>query len=155
MKRLQRLVQMDVAPKIDATEMGDALDANRLASTWLPDHAYSVNDVIHPATPNGHRYVCIRPGTSAHVDGGFHFWPRSDGGTIGEVAATPTDPALLWQEVGPAYPSTYDVRQAAYDLWDLKVQKASQFITDGDVSFHQVYDHCVEQRDYLAPIGVY
>lgn len=153
LKQLQRYVPIDVVPKLNDDDYKDALAANQRARTWAIDTQYNLGDVMQPPSPNGRRYVCEQPGTSAHVDPGFWFWPRSTGGTVQETATPPSDPALVWREMGPQYPSVYDVRQAAYELWDLKAQKATQFIKDGDLDYEQVYTHCCEMRDSLAPVG--
>lgn len=148
--RLLSYVPVDKAPKLGEDEWKAKLTI--CASTWTPATAYNVGDEVMPPIRNGHRYVCVVPGTSAATDPGFYFWSRSRGGSMQEVATPPTTPALVWIENGPQYPSAYDVRQAAYECWDLKAQKAAAFIQDGDTHFEQVYAQCVKMRDSFAPL---
>jgi len=65
-----------------------------------------------------------------------------------------SDPALVWQEDGLEWLNVYDVRQAAYECWDLKLRKTSQYFQQGDVHMEQVNKHCTAMRDSFTPIVV-
>jgi hypothetical protein len=145
-------VPVDKTPKLGEDEWKARLVANKSAGVWLVNSFYNVGDETMPPIRNGHRYRCAVPGTSQAVDPGYYFWPQSSGASVQEVSTPPSTPALVWTENGPQYPSAYDVRQAAYECWDLKVQKAAAFVQDGDIHFEQVYAHCKEQRDFFTPL---
>lgn len=151
---LTEYLQPTVAPVLTTTantgEVDVILDRNRKARTWVAATAYVVGDVIVPITRNGHRYRCIQPGTSGTTPA-FTFWPTSSGATVTEGSS---NPILTWQEDGSDAANIYDVRRAAYEGWRLKAQKASQFIQAGDLSFHQVYEHCLDMMDKFRTVMI-
>lgn len=153
LKQVLRFVQPDIVPKLDDSEIEEALDSNVRQVTWVVATAYKFGAVVRPPTPNGFRYRCVVPGTSQDTDPGYYFWTQTPNSQLQDLSSTATAPILTWQNDGPEYSSAYDVRQSAYELWDLKLQKASQFIKDGDLNFDQVFTHCMTMRDSFAPLG--
>ena len=147
---LNEWAQMDVVPLLLEPEIEAILDRCKRASIWTSATAYNPNDIILPTVRTGHRYRCIVSGTSGATEPftGDDRWPTSAGATV-----TETGSLLTWKEDGPEYPSLYDVRQAAYECWDLKTRKASQFMQTGDLHFEMVYSQCVKQRDNFTPMG--
>lgn len=144
-------VQPDVVPQLTATELEDILLKHKRGSTWAASTAYSVGDVILPTVRTGHRYRAIVGGTSGATEPyvGSNRWPTDEGATVEEGSSSPK---LKWQEDGLEYANIYDVRAAAYECRDLKVQKASQFILAGNLHMQQVYQQCKAERDALAPV---
>lgn len=65
--------------------------ANSFATTWLATTAYTVGQVVRPATGNGHLYMCTVAGTSL---GSTPTFPTGSGVDVAE-AAGPT-----WSEIG-------------------------------------------------------
>lgn len=235
---LREYAQISVAPAItDASatdELQTILDSSRIkrASTWTPNTAYFVDDVILPTVRNGHRYRCTVSGVSASttqtsvqslvvtaggsaytsvptvtftggggsgaaataiVSGGIivylfitnrgsgytsaptvgftggggsgatatasllgtePYWPKNQGGQIGDGSSGVDGLVLTWKEDGPEYSNIYDVRHAAYEAWMLRASKASQFIKAGDLSMNEMYDHSLKQAQYYGSISL-
>lgn len=57
---------------------------------WVASTSYSLDDVVIPTTPNGHKYKCTTAGTS---DSSEPTWPTGSGGTVG-------DGSVVWTEIG-------------------------------------------------------
>lgn len=152
LSRLTRWVQPDTAPVLTQAEIEATLDDNRRASVWTAATAYVPGDVIVPTVRTGHRYRCIVGGTSGTAEPytGSDRWPTTQGATVTDGASSPL---LTWQEDGPEYTNLYDVRQAAYECCDLKVQKSAQFIQAGDLHMQMVHEHWIKQRDSFMPMG--
>lgn len=149
---LSEWAQINVAPTLTETEIEVILERNKRARTWTSATPYVPGDVVHPPTANGRRYVCQIGGTSGTTNPfANEIWRTFAGSIISEGSS---DPLLTWQEAGPAYPNIYDLRQAAYECWDLRVRRAVQFIDAGDVKMSQVHDHSVRMRDSFAPMGL-
>lgn len=148
---LVRLAQPDAAPTISATELEEILLKHKRATTWAAATAYAVGDVILPTVRTGHRYRAVVGGTSGATEPytGSNRWPTHEGATVEEGSSSPK---LKWQEDGLEYANIYDVRAAAYECWDLKAKKASQFILSGDLHMEQVYQQCKSEREMLAPV---
>jgi hypothetical protein len=66
--------------------------ATQLISAWTAAHAYSLNDLVQPTTPNGHYYKATVAGTSAAVT--EPTWV-TNGGTNADGAG-----ALVWTDQG-------------------------------------------------------
>lgn len=154
-------VQPDLDPKLTkgngtAPDLNQELDQiivnSARASLWAANHAYAYGDVILPNARNGHRFLCVRPGTSGTTE---PTWPTGTGATQSEGTGVNS---LLWQEAGPDFKSIYDLRRAKYEALDLKVQRAavrSQTITDGRGQANSyLYLDLVRERDKYRPVGV-
>ncbi len=135
----------------DTSTLETILDRNKPASTWLPNTAYAFNAIMMPPVRNGFRYRCIVTGTSQATDPGFYFWPKTQ---LARVTDGISNPALVWQNDGSEWGSVYDARQAAYECWDMKYRKASQYFAQGQVHMEMVTKHCQEMRDSFAPLVV-
>ena len=142
--------QINVAPVLEQSEIEAILDRCKRASTWTSLTAYNPGDVILPTVRTGHRYICVIGGTSGATEPftGNDRWPITQGSKVTETGST-----LTWQEDGPEYRSLYDVRQAAYECWDLKTRKATQFVQAGDLHMEMVFSQCAKQRDNFMPMG--
>lgn len=94
---------------------------------------------------------------TAVITGPEPFWPRhryNQGARIADGSSGVDGYTLTWIEDGPQYDNVYDVRQAAHECWLLKAAKASQFVKAGDISFEQVYDHCMTEAARFASLGM-
>lgn len=137
---LSEWVQIDVAPKLEETEIEIILDRCKRASTWASATNYDPGDVVLPTTRNGHRYRATVGGRSGATE---PSWSTTDYSKLDEGSS---DPNLRWIEDGPDYGNVYDLRRAAYECWALKERKATQFISAGELNFGQVYEHCHSQK---------
>jgi hypothetical protein len=147
MTTLYEWAQINVAPVLEEAELETILDRNQRASTWTTVTAYFPGDVVIPTLPNGRRYICRIGGTSGTSDPfSGQTWQSSRSTVI-------TDDGVTWQEDGPAYPNIYDLRQSAYECWDLRVRRAAQFVKTGEIEMQQVHDHSVAMRDNFTPMG--
>lgn len=147
---LMEWAQIEVAPVLEQSDIEAILDRCKRASTWTSLTAYNPGNVILPTVRTGHRYRCVVGGTSGATEpftGSVVTWPTTAGAKVYDGTT------LVWQEDGPEYRSLYDLRQAAYECWDLKTRKATQFIQAGDLNMQMVYSHCKEQRDSFTPMG--
>jgi hypothetical protein len=61
---------------------GSTPDAN---PAFIVSHAYNLNDVVHPITPNGYDYKVTTAGTSASTE---PVWPTAPGSTVVSGTAT-------------------------------------------------------------------
>lgn len=143
-------IQPDAEPALLAEEVEGLLDKNRRASFWLPSTAYTVGDVILPATLNGHRFRCTRSGTSGTTE---PTWPSNDRAKIGDGSG-----GLQWQEDGPDYKNVFDVRAASYAGCLLHRTKAATLhdvrSSSSEYSESQVYDHWGEVAKQFRPVGI-
>lgn len=151
LSELSEKVQIAVAPVLTLLEIQQILYRNKRAVVRANSTAYIVNQLMMPSPRNGHRFRCVVSGTSATADPYLTYrWPTTQGARVSEGTNSPT---LTWVEDGPEYANIYDVRQAAHECWLLKARKASQFIQTGDLNFHQVYDHCVEEAGRVGSLS--
>lgn len=150
-------VQMDVVPVISFPELETEVDRARIARTWAASTSYSIGDRVVPVVRNGHFYEAVQPGTSQSGAKAYTDWPPVSGLQFIDGSS---DPVLTWAEGGDDLfnptifgleRNIYDVSRAARNLWLMKARKATQFIQAGDLSFQQVYDHCVEQAEKFYP----
>jgi hypothetical protein len=150
--QLLEYAQAGVVPILTTTattgEVDVILDRNKRASTWVAATAYTFGQIVQPTTRNGHKYRCIVGGTSGSTE---PSWLKGQGLTLSDGSSSP---ALTWEENGPEFSNVYDIRQAAYECWNLKLGKASQFADVGSVKFSQIVDNCTKMRDSFAPLGV-
>jgi len=151
-------VQPEAAPTLTTGQIELEVDRAKIASTWQPNTLYKRDAVVVPDTRIGHSFRCIQSGTSGSVwvspvlalvqSSGFQF---SDGNS---------DPVLVWEEIGTdrfnggidgAEFNVYDIGRASQQCWAIKERLASQFISEGDVSFQELYEHCREQVGRFRP----
>ena len=145
-------VQIAVAPTLTMPEIETILNRNKRAVTRANSTAYTVNQIMMPSPRNGHRYRCTVSGISATADPFLNYrWPLVQGTRVSEGTSTPT---LTWVEDGPEYANIYDVRQAAYECWLLRANKASQFIQTGDLKIDQMYQHAMAQAGRFGSLGI-
>lgn len=152
-------VQPNVEPALSTGEIELEVDRARLCSTWQPNTAYKIGDVIVPAIRNGHAYQCVQPGTSKSGSYLYTDWPQSFGWTIGDGNS---DPQLIWEEVGTdrfngsiygAETNIYDIAKACQQCWLIKARRATEFVDEGDTSDEQLYKHCMEQVSLFRPFS--
>ncbi len=151
------LVQPDVAPGLTQGEIELEVDRARLARTYEIDTEYRIGEVIVPPVRNGHVYVVTQPGTSGLTLPAYTAWLTSGDASFYDGSS---NPRLTFEELGGdlfneavfgAETNIYDINRAARQCWKLKARKASQFINEGDVSFEQIYRHCLEQAESFIP----
>lgn len=139
---VRMFVAPDDTPTLDDVELNSILDSVQRASFWVLSTAFSVGDVILPATKNGHRYRCAQAGTTAATE---PTWPTRD-------AATITDGTVIWEEAGADYENVFDIRAAASQAWTLKQAKASQLFDMPGQSLSQITDHCKQMAEAFEPV---
>lgn len=154
--KVKRNCQIDLEPVVEEQELLDMIGGYVLAEVWVENTAYAVGDVVIPTTRNGHLYICRVAGTSAVLLADEPAWPLTESSTVLDGIS---DPVLLWQEHGADYDDEpIDVRGMSYDVWDLKVSRATQLYdtsqSQSSFKHSQVYEHCVEQRDRYQPLLV-
>lgn len=146
---LLRWVQKDVAPPLTQTNIEAILDSHKVAATWKVSTSYAVGQRILPPTRNGWWYEVIQPGTSQSSPRTFSEWPTIYGLRFGDGSS---DPQLILEVAGedsifraehadPLSINCYDVRGAARECVQTRLQLASHFVDDGDVSFDQITKH--------------
>jgi hypothetical protein len=150
-------VQPDVVPKLSQGEIELEVDRALLATVWAPLTAYQVGAVVVPPERNGSAYHCLEPGTSA-ASHTFSEWPCEFGDVWTEGQGG--ESVLTWLNVGTdrfntgiagAERNLYDIGRAAKACWLIKMRRASQFISDGDLSFNQVHENCIAQANGFKP----
>jgi hypothetical protein len=135
---LSRMVAADKAPVLDATALGELLDAARRRdlnrnwyasdTPWAANTALAVGTTIVPTDPTGVAYVV----TVAGVTGGVEpVWPAAGNVVSGTVTFSTLlltgERALVWQP-------TYDLNTAAAEGWRWKAAQVSaqtDFASDG------------------------
>lgn len=139
---LARMVQIDVEPIIEASELEEILDKHKRASRWVTATALVYGDVVMPTVRNGHRYMVTEAGTTATEP----TWPtiQSDSVTGGAT----------FQEAGNDYDNVYDVRGAAREVWEMKRAKAAEMVNNpvsgGEA---QIFENCDRMvRQYGRPL---
>jgi len=144
----RRLCPVDVDPTLGAEDISAILNAVKVGSVWVAATAYSYGDVVLPISRNGHRFICVSPGTSSTTE---PSWPTADNATGGDGNG------LRWQEEGPEC-SLWDTRAAAFAGWNLKADKAScrfDFDTAGDGRKRsQVETACRRRAMMFAPVVI-
>lgn len=140
--QLKRLVQPDVTPALDDTELNAILDSVQRASFWILSTAFIFGAVALPATKNGHRYRCIEAGTTGTTE---PDWPPRDGAKI-------TDGTVTWEEAGADFENVFDVRAAAHQAWLMKEAKAVELFDGPADKLSQIAERCREMADKFAPI---
>lgn len=157
LKEVLDRAQIDVMVTLTQGEVELELERSKLASTWQPNTAYNVNDVVLPEIRNGHSYVCIQPGTSQAGARSYTDWPTSRGASLSDGGS---DPILIWEEIGTdrfnptiagAESNVYDIALAAKRCWLLKARRATQLLDDGDVEFSQIRKNCLEMAETFRP----
>lgn len=150
-EELKRLSQFDTEPLIDEADLETILNASQICSVWAVATAYGYGDVVVPTTANqnGHRYRCVRAGTSLSTEPAWSEF---------QEARVSDGPTLIWEECGVQPKSLWDMRRAAHSAW---VQKASKAAPDFDFSGagesykrSQVVEHCLEMASRYAPAKI-
>lgn len=67
--------------------------ANSFATTWAGTTAYTVGNIVRPATGNGYLYECVVPGTSGSSAAVLNAGPTQQGATV-------TDGTVTWACIG-------------------------------------------------------
>ncbi len=149
-EELKRLSMFDIEPTIDEADLETILVNAQVCSLWVPSKAYSYGDVVVPTTnnQNGHRYKCIRSGTSLSIE---PTWNEFQCGRVFEGT-------LIWEEAGAQPRSLWDMRAATYNAWLFKASKiAPDFDFSGAAESYkrsQAYDNCLEQARKYAPARI-
>jgi hypothetical protein len=151
LRTLTRYVQPNVEPRIEPEELKEILENNRRARTWTANTALKLNEIVVPTTGNGRQYKVINAGTTGATEP--TGWPLlSPDYPLTEARRITSGTALL-EDDGPVK-RMYDVRAAAYEAWNLRVTKASQYVSTPGVNMSLMYDHAVQQRDRFQPLAI-
>jgi hypothetical protein len=139
---LARLVQIDVEPTIEASELDEILDKYKRASRWVTATTLVYGDVIMPTAKNGHRYMVTEAGTTTTEPA----WPTVEGDSV-TAGAT-------FQEIGGDYDNIYDVRGAAKEVWEIKRAKAAEMVSNPVSGAEgQIFENCDRMvRRYGRPL---
>lgn len=147
----------DAAPELSIAQVELEVDRSKIASEWTANTLYQIGAIVVPPVRNGHSYEAVEGGTSgaelaaaAYSLGlGSRFYDGS------------SNPRLTWRESGfgdrfnggiPGYEfGVYDIGLACQQLWAIKERYCTQFVSEGDTSFEQLYEHCKEQRARFRP----
>lgn len=139
-------IQASIPPVLTETETTGDLDKIlakcKRASVWVANTTYAVNDRIIPITRNGHRFICVRAGTSGATE---PTWTEANYSNVG-------DGTVLWEEDGIEY-DLWDMGRAIHEGWKLKKSKAVVYIGSDD-GLEQVYQHCAEMELQTRPVMV-
>lgn len=157
---LLRWVKKDVAPPLEETDIEAILESHKIASTWTPNTFYAAGQRILPPVRNGWWYEVAQPGTSQGSTRTFSEWPTIYGARLVDGSS---DPQLILEVGGedsifraePSNPSSvnvYDVRGAARECVQTRLQLATQMIDDGDVAFDQITKHLEGLLQRFYPI---
>lgn len=143
LEKLETLAQPDVEPTI-SNELEEILDRHKRASRWVTATALVYGDIILPTVRNGHVYRVITAGTTTTEP----TWPTTDESTV-TVGAE-------FEEAGTDYENVYDLRGALRECWELKMAKASEFISSQDSGSEQmIYEQCMRMAErYKTPMVV-
>ena len=118
---------------------------------------YTSAPAVAIAAPGG---AGVTATATSSLLGAEPYWPSRQafintmGGRIGDGVSGVDGYVLTWQEDGPQFDTIYDVRQAAYEGWMLRANKAAQFIKAGDLSMSDMYDHSLAQANYYGSISL-
>jgi hypothetical protein len=135
------------AAEVTEDDISRLLDEFKVGSVWVAVTAYAIGDVVIPATSNGHRFVCVKAGTSGAAE---PAWTSSQESRF-------SDNDVTWEEAGLEV-DLWDLRAAAHRGWMMKAAKASQKadvrIGDNSKSKSQIYSHCIEMATRYTPISI-
>lgn len=82
-------------------------------AAWQAGHAYSLNDLVHPVTSNGHFYKATTAGTSA---GSEPVYPTNGGTVTNGVALIWTDQGLIGTAPNGTFRHVEGTAEAAEDV---------------------------------------
>lgn len=147
--QLLQWVQKDVSPPLTVDNIVSILNQHKAASTWAPNTSYTVGQKLLPPVRNGWWYEVVQPGTSQSGTRVFADWPTRFGQRL--IDGT-SDPQLILEVAGedsafraiysdPLSINVYDVRGAARECIQLRLQLGSQMVDESGVSFDQVTQH--------------
>jgi hypothetical protein len=121
---------------------------------WTASTSYYLGAVVQPtaAKRNGHRFELVAFDGSGVSSGATEpSWPSWDNATV-------IDGNITWQEIGPDYSCPWDLREAAFRAWQLKIDKVScQYdfrAGDSSESMSQRIATLERQRDRYRAIAV-
>ena len=148
-KQLSDLCQSTLYPELTDNQLGNIIDQHKKFTTWQPNTAYSVGDMVIPTTPNGRVYQVIIAGTSTTTEPTF----PSIGYAIGQcfynyVGTPPNFYGLTFQDNGFITTEVYDVRAAAKQCWLLKASIAANLANTSDgqmrIDLHTIQENCIQ-----------
>lgn len=154
MEEAELFAEPDCKPVISA-ELHGIVDRHQRASIHTVSTVYHYGDVVQldagtediPGPRNGHRYICVVPGTSAATAPTF-------GTRSGSGVNDGND--LVWQEIGPDYENVYDLRAILHDAWMLKAAKSSHLVSRSSGNSRTEYSNlqaqCRERAKDFAPV---
>jgi hypothetical protein len=144
--------QIAVEPAVTQAEIEAAIDKYKMADIWTLSTPYTVGDVVLPTARNGHRYRCVKGGTSGATE---PDWLTRDGATITDGSG---ETAMRWQEAGMDYANVFDVDGCCFEVLGWKVKRCAvaidQRLPVGALNASQIYDHWKELRAQYAPLGM-
>jgi len=143
---LQLMASPDSQPSLTADEVELILDKNIRAISWSANSAVTEGQRIRPTDANGRWYMVIDGGTTGDTE---PSWPQPPSylDQFGSTSGVVTEGDITYEDCGPAKSSTYDVAQAAWDCWNSKMAKASQYISTPGIDMASIFKRCQEMRD--------
>ena len=153
-ERVTLLGEVNIAPTVcQDFDLDQLINEHQIATYWEPDTEYEVGQIMMPPLRNGHRYQCVRRGTSA---ADMPELPLSRGGLVSD------GDTLVWAEAGGYWPNVFDIEYILYDIW---MHKAGQASTQVDatlaggasagtfsVKCSQQFRQCIEMAQRYAPL---
>lgn len=146
---LLRWIEKDVVPPLDQDKIEAILESHKVASTWKANTFYAMGQKLLPPVRNGWWYEVLQPGTSQSSNRPYNQWPIRYGSQFGDGSS---DPQLILEVAGedeifraePSNPQSincYDVRGAARECVQQRLQLGVQYVDEGEISFDQLTKH--------------
>lgn len=158
---LLRWIQPHVIPPLKTDQIEAILDSHKVATTYQPNTFYPVGTkILSPLPRVGIWYLVTHPGTSHAAGRAFSAWPTrygvefSDGQSDPQLVLEAQDSDAIFR-ANPSDPSLvncYDVRGAARECIQLRLQLGSQMIDDGDQLFSQISANLHKLLEQYYPI---
>lgn len=144
-----RMCASDRQPQLSTDDILAVVDESKRGLLWEPNTAYSIGDLVFPATINGRLYKVTVAGTTSDTE--------PDWNISGKNSLT-TDNGVELTDVGPSYKEVYDIKRAAWRGWLMKAERCVELTdaSDGSVNVRmsQLYDQCMKAASRYRPMEI-
>lgn len=107
-------------PIVEPGEVKDILEETIYAAVHAVSTAYAYGAYVVPSPANGRMYKAVIGGTSGAT---APVWSSMMGCSFGYCGFTFSDGTVTWEDVGPAYPELYNLREATRRVLVLKLAR--------------------------------